>query len=74
MRTNDILQKTDIRAKLTQAMKDNDTEAFSQAFTQLMEAIAQEVRQDYDQQVQDLKLQVDTQVLSNRGEIGRAHV
>lgn len=67
MRTNDILQKTDIRAKLTQAMKDNDTEAFSQAFTQLMEAIAQEVRQDYDQQVQDLKLQVDTQVLSNRG-------
>lgn len=67
MRTNDVLQKTDIRQKLTQAMKDNDTEAFSQAFTQLMEAIAEEVRQEYDQQVEGLKIQVDTQVLSNRG-------
>lgn len=67
MRTNDVLLKPDIRQKLTQAMKDNDTEAFSQAFTELLEAIADEVRQEYDQQVQDMQLQVDTQVLANRG-------
>lgn len=67
MKSNDILTRLDLRQELVNAMKDNDADAFAEAFNQLLEAVADEVRQEYDEQLDGLKVQVDTQVLSNRG-------
>lgn len=67
MMNNDVMQRSGIREKMMQALKDNDQQAFVDSFNQMLEAIADEVKQQYDEQVEGLKVQVDTQVLSNRG-------
>lgn len=67
MRTNDVLQKEDIRQSMMRAINENDQEGFAAAFNQMLEAIADEIRQQYDEQAEDLRIQVDTQVLANRG-------
>lgn len=67
MINNDVMQRTDIREKMMQALKDNDQQAFVDSFNQMMEAIADEVKQQYDEQVEGLKSQMDSQVLANRG-------
>ena len=40
MMNNDVMQRTDIREKMMQALKDNDQQAFVDSFNQMMEAIA----------------------------------
>ena len=67
MINNDVMQRTDIREKMMQALKDNDQQAFVDSFNQMMEAIADEVKQQYEEQVEGLKSQMDSQVLANRG-------
>ena len=67
MMNNDVMQRSGIREKMMQALKDNDQQAFVDSFNQMLEAIADEVKQQYDEQVEGLKVQVDTQVLANRG-------
>lgn len=67
MINNDVMQRTDIREKMMQALKDNDQQAFVDSFNQMMESIGDEIKQQYEEQVEGLKVQIDTQVLSNRG-------
>ena len=67
MMNNDVMQRTDIREKMMQALKDNDQQAFVDSFNQMMESIGDEIKQQYEEQVEGLKVQIDTQVLSNRG-------
>lgn len=67
MINNDIMQRTDIREKMMQALKDNDQQAFVDSFNQMMESIGDEIKQQYEEQVEGLKSQMDSQVLANRG-------
>ena len=67
MINNDVMQRTDIREKMMQALKDNDQQAFVDAFNQMMESIGDEIKQQYEEQVEGLKSQMDSQVLANRG-------
>lgn len=67
MINNDVMQRTDIREKMMQALKDNDQQAFVDSFNQMLEVIADDVKQQYEEQVEGLKSQVDSQVLANRG-------
>lgn len=67
MMNNDVMQRSGIREKMMQALKDNDQQAFVDSFNQMLEVIADDVKQQYEEQVEGLKVQVDTQVLANRG-------
>lgn len=67
MINNDVMQRTDIREKMMQALKDNDQQAFVESFNQMMESIGDEIKQQYEEQVEGLKSQMDSQVLANRG-------
>lgn len=67
MINNDIMQRTGIREKMMQALKDNDQQAFVDSFNQMMESIGDEIKQQYEEQVEGLKSQMDSQVLANRG-------
>lgn len=67
MINNDVMQRTDIREKMMQALKDNDQQAFVDSFNQMMESIGDEIKQQYEEQVEGLKSQMDSQVLANRG-------
>ncbi len=57
----------DARQKMVNALKDNDSEAYSEAFEQMFEAVAQGVREEYDQKLDDMRESRDTQVLVARG-------
>lgn len=64
MKNNDMTQrKTELQQKLQKAVKDNDGAAFSQALSEMMDEVAQEVRQDYE----DLRGEKDSRVLAQRG-------
>lgn len=67
MINNDVMQRTDIREKMMQALKGNDQQAFVDSFNQMMESIGDEIKQQYEEQVEGLKSQMDSQVLANRG-------
>lgn len=67
MRNNDIQTREELRAQLQQAIRDDNSEAFSTAFSQLITCIGDEIRADYEQQLNDLRQEVDTTILANRG-------
>lgn len=67
MRNNDIQTREELRAQLQQAIRDDNSEAFSTAFSQLISCIGDEIRADYEQQLNDLRQEVDTTILANRG-------
>ena len=69
MKSNDILfQKKDtLREAMQSALKENDTEGFYNALDQMMELIADGVRQDYESQISQMKNETDSSVLSARG-------
>ena len=63
MKNNDMTErKTELQQKLQQAIKDNDGAAFSKALGEMMEEVAQEIRQDYE----DLRDERDSRVLAQR--------
>ena len=45
MRNNDVLSRDEIRAKIQQAIKDGNTEAFSESFDQMLECIQADIQQ-----------------------------
>lgn len=65
MKSNDLTaqQKEAARAAMRAAFEANDTEAFSSAFEQMMGALAEGIRSDYD----DLREAQDVQALAARG-------
>ena len=67
MKNCDTLTRDDIRAKLQQAIKDNDTEAFSASFDQMLECIQNDIQQRADDRIDQMKRENDTTVLASRG-------
>lgn len=67
MKSCDTLTRDDIRAKLQQAIKDNDTEAFSASFDQMLECIQNDIQQRADDRIDQMKRETDTTVLASRG-------
>lgn len=67
MKNNDILTRDEIRAKIQQAIKANDTDAFSAAFDEMIQAIGADVQQRAAAQVDEMKQGLDTTVLTARG-------
>lgn len=67
MKNCDTLTRDDIRAKLQQAIKDNDTEAFSGSFDQMLECIQNDIQQRADDRIDQMKRETDTTVLASRG-------
>lgn len=62
--------KTDreaIRAKMTQALRDNDAEAYAAASMELSGSIAEELREQYDARFDELRQDMDSRILAARG-------
>ena len=69
MKSNDIInQKRDqYRQQMQQALRDNNTEAFAQAFDGMCNTIGEGVRQEYEQRFQQMQEDLDARVLNARG-------
>ena len=67
MKSNDILSREEIRGLLQKAIRENDTEGFYRAFDQIIECINQDIQQRYDARVNDLKQEMDSRALAQRG-------
>ena len=72
MRTNDIITspeqaRQDARAKLMQAIADNDKAGFDQAFNGMLEAIENDILQRHAEQMDEVREEADRSVLSQRG-------
>ena len=72
MRTNDIITspeqaRQDARAKLMQAIADNDKAGFDQAFNDMLEAIENDILQRHAEQMDEVREEADRSVLSQRG-------
>lgn len=67
MKSNDILGRDEIRGQLQAAIKAGDTEGFSNAFDRMLNAIEEDVRQQYDESLEGVRKEIDSRVLANRG-------
>ena len=62
MRSNDLInsKKTEIQAAMQKALQNNDAEGAAAAFDQMLEYVADTVRQDYE----DLRNEQDSRALT----------
>ena len=67
MRTNDIRSREELRAAIQQAVRDNDTEAFSTAFDEMQQRLALDIREEYTEQMNQMRQEFDANVLASRG-------
>lgn len=67
MKSKDLTTKSAIREALQTALRDNNVEAFTSSFEQMLGEIADEVRQSYEEKDDEMRIQIDTQVLTSRG-------
>ena len=67
MRNNDILTRDEIRAKIQQAIKAGDTEAFSASFDEMLECIQNDIQQKAEARLDQMKQEADAAVLASRG-------
>ena len=67
MKSNDILNKEEIRAAMHKALQENDAEGYSRAITQMMECIQEELKQQYEEALEQAKHDADRGVLAQRG-------
>lgn len=67
MKNADTLTRDEIRAKLQEAIKSGDTDAFYQSFDQMLESIRDDVLQRASEQIEKAKQAGDTQILAARG-------
>ena len=67
MRTNDYLSREELRAPLQRAIADNDAAAFIQAFDQMINTIADDIRQEYEQELSGVRQEMDARILTARG-------
>ena len=56
-----------IRESMHQALRDNDAEAYSKAFDEMMERVGFDLKQEYENQLADLRKSLDEKVLQQRG-------
>lgn len=67
MTNNDKLTREELRARIQQAVKDGDTQAFTDAFNQMVEVIGDDVMQQANSRLDEMRQASDTQVLAVRG-------
>ena len=68
MRNGDAnTRRDDLRAKIQQAVKDGDTQAFYQAFDEMVQCIGEDVLSQATEQIQAMQQAADTAVLTGRG-------
>lgn len=67
MRSNDFKAREEIRAKLQQAITANDSEAFANAFNEMMDSVGADIRQEYEAHISDLQQEIDSRILTARG-------
>lgn len=69
MKSNDITNRTreQYRQQMQQAVRDNNPEAFAEAWDGMCQVVGQEVRAEYDQRFQQLQEEMDSRVLTARG-------
>ena len=67
MTNNDKLTREELRAKIQQAVKDGDTQAFTDAFNQMVEVIGDDVMQQANSRLDEMRQASDAQVLAVRG-------
>lgn len=68
MKSNDMIRSREqIRVSMQQALRDNDTDGFYQAFDEMLSCIGEDVKQQYETQVNDLRKEMDSRILAQRG-------
>ena len=67
MTHNDIRSREELRAALQKAVKADDMEAFVEAFNEMQQRIEVDLREEYSQQMDQLRQEFDANVLANRG-------
>ena len=68
MRNNDTIRsREELRAAIQQAVRDNDTEAFSTAFDEMQQRLALDIREEYTEQMNQMRQEFDANVLASRG-------
>ena len=67
MTNYNIPTREELQAQVQQAVADNNTQAFTTAWNQLLQRIELDIRDDYDQRMDEMFQEFDTSVLSARG-------
>lgn len=67
MRSNDITNRADVRAKMQQAIKEDNAEAFQSAFDEMLDCIATDIRAENKQDVENIQQELDGRILAARG-------
>lgn len=67
MKHNDMKTRDEIRQAMQAALQKDDKEAFAVAMNDMMECIGEEIRQDYEGRIEQLRQENDSKVLTSRG-------
>ena len=67
MNNNDIRSREELRQLLQQAAASGDTQAFHSALDEMMQRIGLDIQAEYEQRFDDLRQEVDSRILAQRG-------
>lgn len=67
MRSNDLHNRDEARNRMQEALRDNNTEEFYAAFDQMISCIEQDLQAEYARQIDEVREELDTRVLTARG-------
>ena len=68
MKSNDLtMNRDDVRARLMQALSDNDKAAYDQAFNDMILCIENDIGQKHAESVDEIREEADRKVLAQRG-------
>lgn len=68
MKSNDLtMNRDDVRARLMQALSDNDKDAYNQAFNDMILCIENDINQSHTESVNEIREEADRNVLAMRG-------
>ena len=68
MKSNDLtMNRDDVRARLMQALSDNDKAAYDQAFNDMILCIENDINQRQAESVDEIREEADRKVLAQRG-------
>mgnify|MGYP003291083896 CR=1 FL=1 len=67
MNNNDIRTREELRQALQQAAVSGDTGAFSSVLDEMMQRIGLDIQAEYEQRFDDLRQEVDSRILAQRG-------
>lgn len=62
-----IRTREQIRGSMMQALKNNDPEAYAAAFDEMQQRVAEDMRQEMDQRLEEMRQSADAAVLAQRG-------